>query len=147
MSGGAAVPFDAAVRDLLQGGYAARFRASGDSMHPAIASGEFVQIEPCEAGTVRAGDIVLVDATRGLTVHRVVRLRRHAGELWVTTRGDNALWNDPPLPVSAVLGRVTGIERKGSVALPDSGGLAMVRLAMAAMRRMSRALRGRGQPP
>ena len=83
--------FDATVEDLLARGIAVRFRASGHSMHPAICSGEHVQVEPVELATVSRGDIVLARLARGLTAHRVIRVENGR----ITTRGDNCSVDDP----------------------------------------------------
>lgn len=93
--------FEATLRDLLASGHRARFRAMGDSMYPAIRSGDSVEIAPCEVSDVRRGDIVLASIERGLTLHRVVRI----GPEGIVMRGDNALRTDPPFGSSALLGR------------------------------------------
>ena len=49
--------FEPTLREVLAAGHAARFRASGDSMYPAIRSGDYLYIVPCDASKLRAGDI------------------------------------------------------------------------------------------
>lgn len=134
-SGGNVATFDAAVRELLRGGYTARFRATGDSMDPAIRNGEYVHVEPCAAAEVRRGQILLIDASRGLTAHRLVRMRRAEGETWLITRGDNSLRNDPPARAAQLLGKVIAVERDGQVTLLDQR-LAMRRYARTFFRRV-----------
>lgn len=94
--------FEPALLALLEAGHQARFIASGDSMYPTIRDGEAVIVEPCDPASLRVGDVVLTRAPRGLTAHRIVRLTPEA----ITTRGDNAVRNDPPVPPSAALGRI-----------------------------------------
>jgi phage repressor protein C with HTH and peptisase S24 domain len=94
--------FEPALFAILEAGHQARFTASGDSMHPTIRDGESVIVEPCDPASLRAGEVVLTRAPRGLTAHRIVRITPDA----ITTRGDNALRSDPPLPPAAVVGRV-----------------------------------------
>lgn len=139
-SGRGTVPFDAVVRDLLHGGYTARFRATGDSMNPTIACGEYVRVEPCSGTEVRRGDVLLIDAARGLTAHRLVRIRRAGGgPISLITRGDNSLRNDSPVAPSSVLGRVTAVERGGALA-PVAGEPVMKRYTRALVRRVAAAL-------
>jgi signal peptidase I len=96
-------PFEIVVRDLLAAGNGARFRAAGDSMYPAIRDGELVGIVPCDVSRVRRGDIVLAATTRGLTLHRIVRISSGG----IITRGDNATCDDGIITSANLLGRAT----------------------------------------
>jgi len=102
--------FDQALTAVLDAGHAARFVARGDSMYPSIRDGDAIRVQPCDGEPLSVGDIVLAKAARGLTAHRVVRVREREGTVEITTRGDNCLRPDPPLPRSAILGRVVGVE-------------------------------------
>jgi len=95
--------FDDTLSDLLARGIAVRFRARGDSMHPAIRCGTPLQVDPVDTAAIRRGDVVLARQPRGLTAHRVVRID---GRL-ITTRGDNCALEDPPFPSEHLLGRIT----------------------------------------
>lgn len=97
------------IADLLGRGHAVRFRASGDSMEPLIRPEDALHVEPLAGHPPRRGEVVLVLAERGLTAHRVVR---RSGTT-IVTRGDNAPADDPAVPLSRVVGRVTAIERAG----------------------------------
>lgn len=151
MSGSdAPVAFDGAIRELLRSGYAARFRAAGDSMYPTIADGDYVNVEPAGERPFSRGEVVLIDAPRGLTAHRIVRVTAAAaGRRWVTTRGDNSLRNDPPITETAVLGRVTSVERVGNhgKVTPFMTRSAMIvvytRTAARRLRRLAQLLTGR----
>jgi signal peptidase I len=103
-------PFESTIVDVLGRGVAARFHATGDSMHPTIRSGEHVHVAPAHPRSLRVGDVVLTRATRGLTVHRIIRVTPHL----ITTRGDNALVPEAAVPHHNVLGRVTHVEREGA---------------------------------
>jgi Peptidase S24-like len=104
--------FEPALDAVLEGGHTARFVARGDSMHPAIHDGEAVYVER-PASPLLVGDVVLAQATRGLTAHRIIRLARHRGAIEIVTRGDNCFWNDPPLTTDDLVGRVVSVERNG----------------------------------
>ena len=101
--------FEKTARELLAAGYAIRFRAAGDSMHPTIRSGEIVEVTPLAGRVPRVGEVVLVKAMRGLTAHRIVRV----GDGSVVLRGDNLVSNDPELGFASLIGTVSGVERAG----------------------------------
>lgn len=102
--------FEPTLRELLSAGHAARFRASGDSMYPSIRGGDYLNIVPCAPSGLRRGDVVLAATERGLTAHRIVRIRGAEGGLRITMRGDNALRSDRPVAPADVLGRVESVE-------------------------------------
>jgi signal peptidase I len=115
---GVVVPADAAfsevVRGVLREARCVRFRATGASMNPTIREGEAITVAPVRPGEIRRGDIVLFDARRGVTVHRVVRVRRDPENgLVFLTRGDAAATADEPVGGDALLGRVVAVERRG----------------------------------
>ena len=105
--------------ELLAEGYGVRFRAGGNSMHPAIRDGEAVRVEPVCACEIRRGDVILYRAARGLTAHRVLRIEKNGdGASTFHLRGDACTSDDEPVTVAQVMGRVTEVERGGaSVAL------------------------------
>jgi hypothetical protein len=98
--------FEATLRELLASAQHARFRAAGDSMYPTIRDGDAVEIAPCEAASLRPGNIILATTKRGLTLHRIVRISS-AG---IVIRGDNALFSDAPVAPEDILGRM--VERE-----------------------------------
>ena len=109
--------FESTVADVLRRGIAARFHATGDSMHPTIRSGEHLHVANVDVRSLRIGDVVLARASRGLTAHRVVRMTRET----IITRGDNALRRDAVLRPSDILGRITHVEREGAtVTVPSA---------------------------
>ncbi|HEX2061111.1 MAG TPA: S24/S26 family peptidase, partial [Thermoanaerobaculia bacterium] len=95
------------IADLLRRGHAAEFRVHGDSMHPVIRAEDVLHVEP--SAEIRAGDVVLTLADRGLTAHRVI----HVSAEEVITRGDNTPSADAPVARSRVLGVVTYVLRDG----------------------------------
>ncbi len=115
--------FEATVEELLAQGIAARFRASGDSMDPAIRSGEHLHVEPVELAALRRGDIVLARQPRGLTAHRIVRIE----DGWITTRGDNCSDDDPIFTAEQLVGRIAAAERDGRMQSIQSRKVAQAR--------------------
>lgn len=134
---------DELVPDLLARGHRARFLASGDSMHPTIREGDVIEVEPLdEADRIATEQILLVAATRGLTVHRLVE-RLDDGRY--VTRGDNATGDDEPVGRDRILGRITCRERGGRTSrMTGLWPVARQRLVLVAAR-VVRALRRRGR--
>ena len=130
------------LQDVLASGHDARFCAAGHSMTPTIRNGEFVRVTRCAEDSLRVGDVVLTAAPRGLTAHRIIELDSLHGELRIRTRGDNSLTADAIVPVSAVLGRISGVERNGIFAAVDSRG-AFTQQTLAALRRVRHSIQRR----
>ena len=128
--------FEPVLRDVLAAGHTARFRASGDSMYPAIRSGDYLQIAPCDASKLRAGDIILANTDRGLTAHRVVRIRDAEGSLRITMRGDNALRCDRAVTREDVLGVVESIENGVTTRQTPPESATIMRFAAVLVRRL-----------
>jgi hypothetical protein len=106
--------------------------ARGISMFPLIPDGTVLLFEPTTA--VALGDVVLTEHDGRCFAHRVVRLEADR----VVTWGD---WNrhpDPPVPLSAVGGRLAVMLRKG---VPVSLDWPEVRLASVLLARLLPGLR------
>jgi signal peptidase len=96
------------IEAVLESGHSARFTATGDSMYPAIRSGDPLVVEPVDPGALRRGDVVLAQLPRGLTAHRIVRIERRGGEvISITTRGDNCNSDDAPFSPAQLVGRIS----------------------------------------
>jgi len=80
----------------------------GDSMWPSLRAGDLAGVEPLE-GPPRPGEVVLARFDAALVLHRVHGAERGT----LSLRGDNAPSEDPPLPLSRVLGRVRRVRRAG----------------------------------
>jgi signal peptidase I len=108
--GGMDSPFGATLRAVLDAGHQARFVARGDSMYPTIQDGETLRVARCRTDTLQVGDIVIASLPRGLTSHRVIRIRQARDGVQVVTRGDNSFRSDPPFAAGQLVGRVVEIE-------------------------------------
>jgi len=124
--------FEPTLREVLAAGRAARFRAEGDSMHPVIRSGDYVQVVPCAPSELRRGDIILASTGRGLTAHRIVRFSRRG----IITRGDNSLRSDPPVDPASVLGRVAEVEQITRDSRTLDGSVKIIRVAVTFLRHL-----------
>jgi len=128
--------FEPTLREVLAAGHTARFRASGDSMYPAIRSGDYLEIAPCPVSQLRLGDVILAMTKRGLTAHRIVRIRDAEDAVRITMRGDNALRSDPPVAPEDVLGRVERVENGGTARQTEPESPAIIRFAAVLVRRL-----------
>jgi len=101
------------ARDLLASGRAVRLRAYGWSMRPYLRDGDLVEIAPVEARSLRRGDVAAFvqprEKTASITIHRYLGRRNET----LLFQGDAFPIGDPPVPGSALLGKVIARERKG----------------------------------
>ncbi len=81
---------------------------SGVSMNPILQAGDLVLTVDVAPEEIAVGDIIRFRSGEVDILHRVVEIR-NAGGLEFITRGDANNVNDPPLPASAVEGRVVRI--------------------------------------
>jgi phage repressor protein C with HTH and peptisase S24 domain len=124
--------FEPTLRAVLAAGHGARFRAEGDSMHPVIRHGDYVQVVPCAASELRRGDVILASAGRGLTAHRIVRIEGRR----IITRGDNSLRSDPAIDMAQVLGRVAEVEQITGDSRKIDGSMKIISFAGAFIRHL-----------
>jgi hypothetical protein len=77
---------------------------SGTSMGDTLPSGCRIRICALPAEEYRAGQVVAFLTGRTICAHRIVHRTRQG----VLTRGDSQSWCDIPIPLSAILGIVSG---------------------------------------
>jgi hypothetical protein len=94
----------------------------GDSMGPALVCGCQVLVAPVR-GEVGAGDVVVLQASGALVLHRVLLTFEEDGERWLIHRGD-AGRAAAAAPVSAVVGRAIGAVGAGLEPAPAVEALA-----------------------
>jgi hypothetical protein len=99
----------AIVRDVVSVGGSVWIRVTGKSMNPIIRDGDRVLIGGVR-GAPRCGSVVLLDAGGSPLLHRIVAYRPEG----IITRGDSRITEDPPHPLSSVLGRALIVERGAS---------------------------------
>lgn len=118
----------ALVTDVVGRGGAMWIRARGRSMLPTIPSGAPVRVAPLENGVARAGDVVLGVLPTGVpALHRV----RDVLASGVRLRGDNALADDPVLPLDRILARVDLVSVDGEVVAIEERPRHSLRLGLA----------------
>lgn len=105
-----------AMRDYLARHGSVWVRAQGRSMAPTVRLGDRVRLEAVAVEDLRKGQLIAYlgeDAV--LRTHRVVGGFVKGGERFVVTRGDNERGADLPVPMWAVIGRMTARERFGQI--------------------------------
>ncbi len=117
-----------------------RVRVCGQSMAPLLPAGAEVEISPRRF--YWPGEIVAFRAPDGrLLIHRLLGYRPHGWGLRLVTQGDAAPTPDPPVALSAVIGRVTpGPGTFGTVRMTQ-GIIAVIRFARLVLARLLRSLR------
>lgn len=118
-----ATDFGVLAADILENAHELRLCARGLSMVPFIQDGEILVVQAGKAA--RRGDIVLCRLDNGrILAHRVLRVeqeRGHASPSALLIQGDALGRPDGLVPLDAVLGRVTAVERDGRRIAMDSG--------------------------
>jgi hypothetical protein len=89
----------------------ARFRAFGTSMVPSILPGDLVSVQRAGFSEISTGDVVVYSREGRLFAHRAVGLSGDTSDPRLIARGDRLCDNDAPISSTALLGRVTSIER------------------------------------
>lgn len=125
-----AVDNAAAARAALAQGGVLGLRLKGGSMRPFLRSGDFLEIQSFSAEHYHLGDVLLFETGGGrLLVHRLVRLRRAAGEgVRFLLQGDAVRHTDGWIGPHQVLGRVMAVTRARVSRAPTAGGLHRRRL-------------------
>ncbi|MGC1373931.1 MAG: S24 family peptidase [Candidatus Sulfotelmatobacter sp.] len=96
-----------------------RLTARGTSMLPSVWPGDVLTIEPLKHTEIVPGDILLVQRSDRIYIHRLVQTRERNGcRVW-TTRGDSMPQADPPATDSDLLGKVIRIHRADHTFIPD----------------------------
>lgn len=117
------------VRAAVEAGGELWLRASGASMFPTILDDE--QVLLARAGTIRAGDVVLVDTGGRVVLHRVTRVRADR----VVTCGDGSAVPDPEVSRDRVLARALACYGTGEAARPITALERTLRFGTAALAR------------
>jgi len=102
--------FASLANELLARRLAFRFRASGQSMRPAIRDGESIEVRPVFVSVPRRGDILLTHSDSAFQAHRLVA--GHGDSSAFLMRGDASREPDSRSP-RRILGKVVAVERDG----------------------------------
>jgi signal peptidase I len=99
---------------LLSEGKTIRMKAHGYSMYPCIKPGSLILIEPIRLkGFPRRGEIIAIKTDSGLIVHRLVKIVVKNNISTYIARGDSNAFNDEPVKIDKIAGRIVGAETTG----------------------------------
>jgi signal peptidase I len=99
---------------LLSEGKTIRIKAHGYSMYPCIKPGSLILIEPISLkGFPRLGEIIAIKTDSGLIVHRLVKIVVKNNISTYIARGDSNAFNDEPVKIDKIAGRIVGAETTG----------------------------------
>ena len=82
------------------------WHGEGQSMVPTLRPGVFVVTQQVAPAELEPGDIIMFEGDRSQVMHRIVSVEAGADGRTFITRGDNNDANDPPVPESAVIGKL-----------------------------------------
>ncbi len=91
----------------------------GFSMYPVLRSGDRVTVDPETGETLSCGELIAFYQKDDAACHRLIALEERDGAVWIRTKGDAILQEDPPTPLSQVIGKIVRIERKGRSWIPE----------------------------
>src|ERR1700730_15126433 len=95
-----------------------KLRATGVSMLPTLWPGDLLTVQSCRPEQAKCGEIVLYMRRGRFFIHRMVSKNPTKDEAFLITRGDCMPKDDPPLRRGDLLGKITEIQRAGSVFQP-----------------------------
>jgi hypothetical protein len=105
--------------NLLSEGKTIRIKAHGYSMYPCIKPGSVILIEPLQLkGMPVAGEIIAIRRENGLVVHRLSKIIRKNGTDYYIARGDSNAWDDNPVKIDKIAGRIIRAETSGENNIP-----------------------------
>lgn len=99
---------------VLSGHASITIHAEGTCMYPTVRPGDVLQIRPCRACAVKAGDIAVIRFSHQLLCHRVIATGERDERAYVVTRPDQLnSGNDAPTFDEDLVGVVDTITRHG----------------------------------
>jgi signal peptidase I len=104
--------------EALQASGVLKLQARGVSMLPTLWPGDILTVRSHRAEDLEPGDVMLYMVRERFFIHRVVSKRLIGNELFLMARGDCMPEADPPVRGGQVLGKITEIQRAGSILLP-----------------------------
>lgn len=87
-----------------------RIPVRGFSMFPVLSTGDSVIVSSVD--NLKKGDIILFRKDENIVCHRVMKIISREGKVFYVTRGDSLFYDDAPVSVDDIIGKVSIIERK-----------------------------------
>jgi signal peptidase I len=95
-----------------------KIRATGVSMLPTLWPGDLLTVQSRQLEEIEPGEIVLYRRRGRFFIHRCVSKSLTGDDIFLIARGDSMPGDDPPVRGDQVLGKITEIQRSGSVFSP-----------------------------
>lgn len=95
-----------------------KIRATGVSMLPTLWPGDLLTVHSRQLEEIEPGEIVLYRRRGRFFIHRCLSKSITGDDIFLIARGDSMPGDDPPVRGDQVLGKVTEIQRSGSVFSP-----------------------------
>jgi phage repressor protein C with HTH and peptisase S24 domain len=106
--------------EVLRSGVRVRVTVRGPSMAPTLVTGDAVIVEAADAAQLVPGELALFRLGELIYAHRFAgRSRNEAGEILLHFVADAKPEPDPPVPSSALIGRIVAIEHAVQSGLLD----------------------------
>lgn len=121
------------VRDWLRSGESAWLHLRGDCMHPALPAGSRILVAAAAPDAMRSGDVIVYLSGGSVACHRVIWRRGHGVHARFLARPDARNAADEWVTGARVLGRVVGLDRRGTVSRLDTRRARAAALATAAV--------------
>ena len=105
-------------REILRAGIDAlvesggRVRVSGGCMAPAVPVGARVRLESCGVGSLRPGDVVLLEGDGAFFLHRYLLRTGTGGGRRLIVKSDRGRRADAPWPPASLVGRLVEVARE-----------------------------------
>ena len=103
------------LREWINAGKPAWLPLSGESMVPFLPGGSKILVSQTTAGQIRLGNLLLFEVEGRIICHRVLRRRGQGASYTFLTKGDGRRATDPWVCAEQVIGKVTAINRNGSI--------------------------------
>ncbi|MFN3396458.1 MAG: signal peptidase I [Thermodesulfovibrionales bacterium] len=105
------------IDTIIREGINIRMPVRGSSMFPVLSTGDSIVVSPPD--DLKKGDIILYRDKGNLVCHRIVKVVKRSvpqanddGRVYYITRGDSLFYDDAPVSVDDIIGKVSVIERK-----------------------------------
>jgi signal peptidase I len=106
------------VAEALRSWGVLKLRATGVSMLPTLWPGDLLTVQSHQPEHAEPGEFVLYMRGGRFFIHRIVRKSLAGNQTFLITRGDCMAENDPPVRSGELLGKITEVQRAGSVFSP-----------------------------
>ncbi len=100
------------AEELLEDNHQLSFSMRGNSMYPALKSGDVGIVEKCSITDIQIGDIIVFKQNGELVAHRLVKIIVNDGTHLLVAKGDKNMHPDKPFAIEALIGKVCSFQRR-----------------------------------